>query len=50
MAVKKTTEERHSTAIVRLYASLVKAGRRTVNTVPEKYRKDVQDYLDGVID
>lgn len=50
MAVKKTTEERHSTAIVRLYASLVKAGRRTVDTVPEKYRQDVKDYLDGVID
>lgn len=49
MAEKKATE-RHSTAIVRLYASLVKAGRRTVDKVPEKYRQDVQDYLDGVID
>ena len=50
MVAKKTTEERHSTAIVRLYASLVKAGRRTIETVPEGYRQDVQDYLDGVID
>ena len=44
------TESRHSTPIVRLYASLVKAGRRTIDKVPEEYRQDVQDYIDGVID
>lgn len=41
------TEERHSTPVIRLYACLVKASRRTIEQVPEKWRQDVQDYLDG---
>jgi hypothetical protein len=46
----KTTETRHSTPIIRLYAALVKAGRRTIEQVPEAYRQDVADYLAGLID
>ena len=33
-------------AAVRLYVRLVKAGRREMDDVPEKYRADVQAKLD----
>ena len=35
--------------LIRLYANLVKKGRRTIEQIPEEYRQDVQDYLDGKI-
>ncbi len=44
---KTTTDERHSTPIIRLYACLVRAKRRTIEQVPEQWRQDVADYLDG---
>ena len=50
MAKTTKKEERHSTPIIRLYASLVKAKRRTIDQVPEQWRKDVQDYLNGLFD
>lgn len=33
-------------AAVRLYTRLVKAGRKTVDEVPEEYRAEVQKNLD----
>lgn len=33
-------------AAVRMYTRLVKAGRKTVNEVPEEYRTEVQNNLD----
>lgn len=33
-------------AAVRLYTRLVKAGRKTVDEVPEEYRAEVQQNLD----
>lgn len=33
-------------AAVRMYARLVKAGRKTLDEVPEEYRAEVQNNLD----
>lgn len=50
MAENTNNTERHSTPLIRTYACLVRAKRRTIEQVPEKYRQDVQDYLDGLIE
>ena len=50
MAKATTTETRHSTPVIRLYACLVKAKRRTIEQVPETYRQDVADYLAGLFE
>lgn len=34
------------TAAVRMYTRLVKAGRKTLDEVPEEYRAEVQNNLD----
>lgn len=40
MAVK------HSPAIIRMYMRLIKAGRKTIDEVPERYRDEVRTALD----
>lgn len=50
MADKTTTSQTApsiSMALVRMYANLVKAGRRTVANLPEAYRESVQAYIDN---
>ena len=34
-------------AMVVIYANLIRAGRRTMETIPEIYRQPVQEYLDA---
>lgn len=33
-------------AIIKAYVALIRAGRKTIDDVPEHIRKDVQDYID----
>ncbi|MBQ9364856.1 MAG: hypothetical protein IJT82_03680 [Schwartzia sp.] len=35
--------------MIRMYANLVKHGRRTLEEVPKKYRDDVEAYLNGTL-
>lgn len=45
-----TTETKtHEWAFIRIYANLIKNGRRTIEQVPTRWRQDVQDYMDGKI-
>ena len=34
-------------AIVHIFANLVRAGARTIETLPEEYREDVKKYMEN---
>lgn len=44
-----TTEKTYEWAFIRIYANLIRNGRRTIEQVPTRWRQDVKDYMEGKI-